>query len=198
MRDTVGMGAVKTYTSLFTVAGITLLVLGVFSMMAPIVAGVWLALVVGVLVLGSGVTHCVFAFKARSFALGLLSFLLGSMAILCGLLMIAHPLWGLGFLTILLVGYFIAQGVCESIFALQLRRDTEGWGWTLFGGILSIILGVLIWRQWPLSGTWAIGILVGIRLIFTGASMMGFGIAARGLADQVSAAAETAPPSVDE
>jgi uncharacterized membrane protein HdeD (DUF308 family) len=57
-----------------------------------------------------------------------------------------------------------------------------GWGWALFGGVVSLVLGIMIWRQFPVSGTWAIGILFGVHMLFTGFAMMGIGSAARAVA----------------
>jgi uncharacterized membrane protein HdeD (DUF308 family) len=102
------------------------------------------------------------------------------MTVLCGLVMVAHPLLNLSFLTLALAAWFVVTGVFEILYALQLR-PLQGWGWTALGGVLSALLGAMIYNQWPLSGAWAVGILVGIKVLFLGVTMLVLGRAARGL-----------------
>jgi uncharacterized membrane protein HdeD (DUF308 family) len=161
-----------------TALGVVMMILGLLAMLSPLVTGIAIAWMVGFLVLFGGVTRMVFAFRAQSWGLGILCVLLGGLGILAGLLTIAHPLLGLGFLTLLLAGYLVVEGVTEAIFAFRMR-PLPGWGWTLASGVAAIVLGTLIWSQWPLSGAWALGLLVGIKILFTGSSLMGLGMAAR-------------------
>ncbi len=84
-------------------------------------------------------------------------------------------------LTIMLVVYFVLDGIFEVVAGLK-RRPGSGWGWMLFGGIVSILLGAVIWSQFPLSGIWAIGILLGIKLFFVGLIMLKGGSAVRSMA----------------
>jgi uncharacterized membrane protein HdeD (DUF308 family) len=164
--------------------GIVLLVLGVLALLAPLVAGTAVVLLVGVLVLAAGIVQLGFAFRAGSLARGLLAALLGVLTVGCGALMIAHPLLGLSFLTLLLAAYFVVSGVFEVIYAAKLR-PLAGWGWMLAGGIVSVLLGVLIQMQWPMSGRWAVGVLVGVHLLFAGMALMSLAGAARTLGERV-------------
>lgn len=116
---------------------------------------------------------------------GVLSLVLGLLTVVAGLLLIGHPLFHLGFLTLLLAGFFLAQGILEVVYAFQLRPE-QGWGWTLFGGTVSVLLVLMIWRQWPLSGAWAIGTLVGIRLMFSGFAVLAIASAARAMGWQAA------------
>jgi uncharacterized membrane protein HdeD (DUF308 family) len=75
---------------------------------------------------------------------------------------------------LLLVAYLIAAGLGELIMSLQLR-PADGWGWMLFNGIITLLLGVMLWRQYPLSGEWAIGVLFGIKMIFSGWALVFIG-----------------------
>jgi uncharacterized membrane protein HdeD (DUF308 family) len=172
---------VKANATQMTLLGVALMVLGVAALSAPFWTGVAAALLVGCLVLAAGAVQCAFAFQARSLGRGILSFLLGGMTVLCGLVMVAHPLLNLGFLTLALAAWFVVTGVFEILYALQLR-PLQGWGWTALGGGLSALLGAMIYNQWPLSGAWAVGILVGIKVLFLGATMVVLGRAARELA----------------
>ena len=92
--------------------------------------------------------------------------------------MVSRPGAALVTLTLFLAAYFVVDGIFEIIEAFDLK-PIQGWGWMLFGGIVSILLGIMIWRQWPVSGAWAIGILFGIKLIFAGWAMVGIGTAGR-------------------
>ena len=107
---------------------------------------------------------------------------------LVGLVMVGRPLLGLTSLTLFLAAYFVVEGAFEIIQGFQIR-PMKGWGWVVAGGAISLLLGWMIWRQWPMSGAWAIGTLFGIHLIFSGFSMIGIGGAIREVADDVQAAA---------
>ncbi|NIO42670.1 MAG: HdeD family acid-resistance protein, partial [Burkholderiales bacterium] len=80
---------------------------------------------------------------------------------------IGHPLLGLTFLTLLLVVYFLIEGIWKVIASFRYRPAT-GWLWLLISGVISLVLGWLIWMQWPISGMWAVGVLVGVNLLSTG------------------------------
>ena len=84
--------------------------------------------------------------------------------------MLARPAMALATITLVLAAYFIVNGVFEIIWAFRLR-PIKGWGWTLFSGVVALALGVMIWRQFPVSGIWAVGTLAGIHLIFGGSSV---------------------------
>ena len=147
--------------------GFAVMLLGVLAMMMPFVSGIAVTAFVAVLIAAAGVTMTVYAFKAGSFGKGLLQFLFGGITILCGVAMLMQPMVGMFTLTAILIAYFLVDGVFV-IFAGIRRRPAEGWGWMIISGIASVILAVLLWRQWPASGAVAIGLLAGIRLIFTG------------------------------
>jgi uncharacterized membrane protein HdeD (DUF308 family) len=151
--------------------GLILLVLGGLAILAPMVAGIAIALMVGVLVLASGCARLAFALRAGSFGRGILGTVLGTLGVVCGVLMMAHPILGLAFLTLLLAAYFVVTGIFEIAYAIRLRPVT-GWIWMLFSGVTALVLGVLIELQWPLSGAWAVGVLVGIQMVFAGSSLM--------------------------
>ena len=84
---------------------------------------------------------------------------------------LGHPLFGLSFLTLLLAIYFVTGGIAKIVGSFCFR-PISGWLTMLLSGLISLLLGVLIWRQWPLSGMWAVGVLVGVDLLATGLSML--------------------------
>ena len=160
-----------------TTFGIIAIVLGILAMAMPVVAGLSIALMLGFLVLVAGTIRLVWAFQAGSVGEGILKFLLAGLTLVCGVLLVANPIFASGFLTILLSLYFIVDGVSEIAVGIGSRR-----GWFTFAGIVSVLLGVLLWSQFPLSGAWALGILLGIKLLFIGLIMLMGGSAARSAA----------------
>ena len=164
-----------------TVFGIIAIILGIFAMLAPGLTGISVAILVGVIVLVAGIVRIIWAFQAGSLGKGLLMFVIGGLTLLCGIALLANPLFASGVLTVMLAVYFILDGIFEIVASVQLH-PRAGWGWMLFGGIVSIWLGIMIWRQFPLSGVWAIGILLGIKLFFVGLIMVMGGSAVRSMA----------------
>ena len=166
-----------------TIFGVIAIILGIFAMLAPGLTGISVAILVGVIVLVGGIVRIIWAFQAGSLGKGLLMFAIGGLTLLCGIALVANPLFASGVLTIILAVYFIVDGICEIAAAMRLR-PASGWGWMLFGGIISIWLGIMIWGQFPLSGAWAIGILLGIKLFFVGLIMVTGGSAVRTMAKE--------------
>jgi len=173
--------AVKKDSTTLIILGVLTVVLGVLAMMSPLVAGVTVAVMVGFLMIIGGIARTFFAFKAQSWGKGILAFVLGILTLVVGLVMVFRPVLGLTSLTLVLVAYLVIDGIVEIFEAFDLK-PLKGWGWMLFGGIVSMLLGIMIWRQWPVSGAWAIGILLGIKLIFAGVAMTAIGGAGRSIA----------------
>ena len=181
MPDARIVQAVKANATLLVVLGIAMIFFGVLALCAPLVAGLAIEYMIGVLVLAGGIAQCFFAFKANTFGGGLSSFAWGLLSVIVGGLLISEPLTGLGILTLLLIAYFFVTGVCEIALAFQVKPE-PGWPFPLISGLISLLVGILLWSEWPLSGAWAIGVLVGIKLLFTGSALMQLGLAARRLA----------------
>lgn len=172
---------VKKDSTMLIVLGVVTVILGVLAMMAPMIAGATVTLMVGILLIAAGIARTIFAFKCKSWGKGILVFLLGLLTLFVGLFIVARPGVGLLSLTLFLAAYLIVDGIFEIIEAFDLK-PIQGWGWMLFGGIVSIILGIMIWRRWPESSVLVVGILLGIKLIFAGWSMIGIGAAGRSIA----------------
>ena len=158
--------------------GIITIILGILAIAAPLVVGVSVTFLVGMLVLVGGIARMVWAFQASSLGKGLLGFAIGVLTMLCGVALVANPLLASGFLTIILAAYFLVDGAFEIAAAFKVR-PASGWGWLLAGGVVSFLLGLMIWQQFPLSGAWAIGVLLGIKLLFVGMTMIGVGRSTR-------------------
>ena len=181
------MEGIKKNSGMVITIGVVLLIFGILAILSPLVAGLSIAITIGILLIIGGIGQLFFAFKVGSTGKGILTFILGALTVIIGIAMISQPGAALATLTIFLAAYFIIEGIFEIIWAFQIK-PLKGWGWTLFSGIISLLLGIMIWRQFPLSGVWAIGTLVGIKLIFSGWMMIAFGGAAKSLAKDVEAA----------
>lgn len=175
--------------------GMATIIAGVLAVGAPAVAGTAVTTVVAILLLAGGATRTIFAFKEDTFASGFFMFLFGGLSILAGALMLARPMLGLESLTILLTAYFAADGVVSIVQAFQLRK-IKGWGWLLTSGIASLALAWMIASDWPLSGEWAIGVLVGVNLMFAGMTMLFVGAAQDAAAEVVDDELDDAEASV--
>jgi|GEM_PF-203066 len=154
--------------------GAVLAVLGVFAVLAPMFSGIAVTVLVGLLLAAAGMVEIVFAFKSDSFGKGVLVFLFGGLGLLAGLVVLVTPVASLAVLTIVLAGLFFIGGVVDIVLAVRLRPE-EGWGWMLSSGMVSVLLGILIVAQWPASGVWAVGLLVGIRMLMHGWMLMALG-----------------------
>ena len=158
---------IKKNAGLTVVSGVILLIAGTLAILSPFVAGVSITILVGAMLAVSGIGQCFLAFKTGAFGRGLMVFIVGVLMTIAGFYMINQPVAGLATLTIILMSYLLATGVLEIVVAFQLK-PTAGWGLQLFNGIVTLLLGIMLWRQFPLSGAWAIGVLFGIKMVFSG------------------------------
>jgi len=178
------LDGIKKNAGIAIAVGVLLVIAGFLAIGSPLVAGLSVSVFVGVMLMIGGFGQLTLAFKAGSFGKELLSSIVGIVTVVAGLLMISSPGAGLASLTIFLAAYFLMTGTFEIIGAFQIK-PANGWGWTLFSGIVSVLLGFMIWGQFPISGAWAIGTLVGIRMLFSGSSLIMLGSAARGAVKEV-------------
>lgn len=162
--------------------GIGLVVLGALAIYAPQVSGMTVSVIVGVLLILGGILRTAFAWMSLGWGSLFLRAAVGILTIIAGGYMIMQPAEGLQVLAIVLVFYLFADGITSFIFAIKLPPAVGG-AWVMLGAVASLIVGVLMWRQWPLSGELAIGVLVGIKLILDGVELIGVGSTAKALAD---------------
>ena len=174
------MEEIKKNSGLTIAIGVIVLLMGFFAMGSPLIAGLSVTLMVGVMLIIGGIAQLVFAIKSRS---GIFAIIIAVLMAIVGGYMISNPAAALASLTIFLAAYLIVSGIFEALLAFQVK-PAKGWGWELFNGIISILLGAMIWNQFPISGAWAIGILFGVKLLFSGWTLITFGLAARGMATE--------------
>ena len=182
-----GTDLVRAGSRAGTVWGIIVLILGLLAVAMPFITGVAVTVMIGIILIAAGVAELVYTFKSRSFGEGFFRFLFGLLAILAGLSLVSQPNAGLATITLFLAIWFFVDGIITLIQGFR-WRPFDGWGWMVFSGIVSIILGVMIWRQFPVSAVWLVGVLVGIRLIFAGWTMIMLGSVGEAIADEAEKA----------
>lgn len=172
-------------TKPFIVAGIVLILLGALCIYAPRQSGMTVGVLVGIYLVVSGLLRTAVFWIAESWGSAILRLILGVLAIIAGGVMIADPALGLHAITIVAIAYLIADGVTAILFGLRLPPGSGGI-WILLSGVASIVLGVLIWREWPFAGDQAVGILIGAKLILDGVGLMAVAAAARAVGGAIS------------
>jgi uncharacterized membrane protein HdeD (DUF308 family) len=169
------MDRIHENAGLAITAGVIIVLMGIMALGAPVVAGISVVLLVGIVMIISGIAQLVFAFKAGQ---GIWLYLVGVLTIIAGGYMAGNPAVAAATITIFLAAYLLVAGISEILFAFRMK-PISGWGWALFSGILSLLLGAMIWGQFPLSGILAIGIFLGVRLLFSGLTLITVGMAAK-------------------
>jgi uncharacterized membrane protein HdeD (DUF308 family) len=188
-QETVTSGlldGIKKNARLAVIMGIIMVICGVLAVGSPFAAGVYVTIFVGVMLAFGGIAQCFLAFQAGAFGKGLLIFVVGALTAAAGFYIFNQPLEGLATITLFLTAYFIVTGIFELVSAFQIR-PAEGWGMMLFNGIVTLLLGIMIWSEFPLSGAWAVGVLFGVKLIFSGWSLIFIGRSVRGAAKAAAA-----------
>jgi uncharacterized membrane protein HdeD (DUF308 family) len=162
----------------FLALGIVLIVAGLVAIAFPLLSTIAAKIMLGWLFLIGGVMMVLHAFSTPAWQGFLCSLLIGILYVVAGGYLAFFPLTGLLTLAILLAMVFIAEGVFEIIMALRIRPH-EGWGFLLLSGIAAVLVGVLIAMDLPGSAVWALGLLVGINLLFSGWSYIFLALAGR-------------------
>jgi uncharacterized membrane protein HdeD (DUF308 family) len=172
--------AVREHWKAFLFEGILLVVLGLAAIIVPPLAGLAVTIFLGWMFLISGIAGLFVTFWARQMPGFWWSLISAALGIFVGLVLLARPVQGVLTLTIVVGAYFLAEGVTSIMYALEHRRElSERWSWMLFAGVLDILIAAMIIAGLPGSAEWAVGLLVGINLLFGGASLIGMALAAR-------------------
>ena len=175
--------SLRAHWKFFLIEGIVLLILGAIAVVVPPVATVAVELFIGWLILLSGVLGLVMTFQTRGspgFGWSLLSGLLG---IVVGIVLLMWPLSGVLSLTVMLTVFLTLEGVASIMYALAHRRESSSrWELMLVSGIVDLILAGLILAGLPGTAAWAIGLIVGINLLFGGVALVAMALQARGSA----------------
>jgi len=165
-------------TGWMMVWGIVMLVCGIAAIALPWASGIGVVIVVGWVLIFSAVSHLIFAFHTHSVGGVLWQILLALVYGAAGVFMLMNPLAGLVTLTLVLAVFLLIEAALETVLYFQVRRATNA-GWILFDAIVTLVLAILIWSQWPSSALWFIGTIIGISLIFSGLSRLSLASAMR-------------------
>ncbi|MGB6997366.1 MAG: HdeD family acid-resistance protein [Pseudolabrys sp.] len=172
--------ALHEHWVLFLVEGVVLLVLGATAVVLPPIATLAVTILLGWLFLVSGILGLITTFWMRhapGFWWSLLSAVLG---IVVGAVLLASPLTGAFSLSVVLVAFFLVEGAVSIMFALDHKRELSGqWGWMLVSGIIDLGLAIMIFAGLPSTAAWAVGLLVGINMIFGGSALIAMALHAR-------------------
>ncbi|MGL3109723.1 MULTISPECIES: HdeD family acid-resistance protein [unclassified Bradyrhizobium] len=172
--------AVKAHWKAFLFEGILLAVLGIAALILPPLASLATAIFLGWMFLISGIGGLIVTYWARSTPGFWWSLISAALAVLAGGILLARPIQAVLTLTIVLGAYFLAEGVATIMYALEHRRELSSrWSWLLIAGLVDIAISFMVIAGLPSSAEWAIGVLVGINLLFGGATLIGMALAAR-------------------
>ncbi len=147
--------------------GVILIIAGIAAVTMPLVASLAVELLIGWVLIVSGIMQSIYSFSSRRWGKFFMRLLAGLLYLIAGIMLAAHPLRGVLTLTLLLGILFVLEGLCKIIGSLQIRAVPR-WGGLFLSGVLALIIGILIWRGWPSSSAWAIGLLVGINILCRG------------------------------
>jgi uncharacterized membrane protein HdeD (DUF308 family) len=151
--------------------GIVMLICGVAAIALPWLSGIGVVIVVAWVLIFSAVSHLFLAFHTHSVGGVLWQILIALIYGAAGVFMLMNPLAGLVTLTLVLAIFLLVEAALETALYFQVRGKVNA-GWILFDAIVTLILAILIWAQWPSSALWFIGTIIGISLIFSGISRL--------------------------
>lgn len=158
----------------YVAVGILLIVVGCYAIYAEGLATLASVFALGVVLVIAGVGQIIGAFMARGAGHVILLLLVGFLDIIVGLALLEHPALGALTVTILLAAVFLFGGIFRFVSALWLQFPN--YGWVAISGVISFILGLLLWMQWPISAFWFIGFAVGLNFIFAGIAWAALGL----------------------
>ena len=176
---------VRQATTWSTVWGVLLIIFGMAAVASPFLAAVAINAVIAWLIVMAGVIQVIVAFHAFRAGSMLWKLLVGIAYVFFGGYLITHPSLGVASLTLVLASLFLVEGVLNIALFLQMR-SVQGSGWVLADGIITLLLGLMIYAQWPSSSAWAIGTLVGVSMIVSGITRVMMSLAVRKATDTIA------------
>jgi uncharacterized membrane protein HdeD (DUF308 family) len=172
--------AIHEHWVLFLVEGIILIILGLAAIALPLIATIALTILIGWLFLISGIVGLITTFWARHAPGFWWSLLSGLIGITAGVVLLAWPISGTISLTLVLIAFFVVEGIASIMYAIEHRGQASArWGWMLVSGIIDLVLAAIIFLGLPGTALWALGLLVGINLLFGGTALIAMALSAR-------------------
>ena len=174
-----GSDELRRYWGWYLALGIVLIVLGTIAIGSTFVMTIASVFFFGWLLIIGGIMEVIHAFWHKRWAGFFLDLLTGILYVVAGWMMVTNPAESALLLTLIIAMFLVFEGVFRVVAALAARYPH--WGWVMFNGIISLILGIMIWRQWPYSGLWVIGLFVGIEMLLNGWSLVMLSLTGRRL-----------------
>jgi uncharacterized membrane protein HdeD (DUF308 family) len=184
VRDTV-----RHHWQLFLTQGVIMTILGVLAVMWPHISTVAVDVYVGWLFLLSGIVGLGSMLLAENVQAFLWSLLTAALSLFVGIVLLWHPVEGAVSLTLVLIAFFIVEGIFQIAASISYRDALpDSWGWLLASGIVDLILAALIIKGWPSTAGWALGLIVGVNLITSGTAMIMVALAGRSVVKTLATA----------
>ena len=173
-------GAIHEHWGIFLAEGIILVLLGIAAILLPLIATLAFTIIIGWIFLASGIVGLITTFWARHAPGFWWSLISGIVAIAAGIVLLLWPITGAVSLTLVLIAFFVVEGIVSIMYAIEHRKQLSGrWPWMLVSGIVDLVLAGIIFAGLPGTAGWALGLLVGINMVFGGAALIAMALAAR-------------------
>lgn len=172
--------SLREHSTMLLAEAVILMLLGVLAILLPQFATLGATIIIGWLFLASGVLGLIATFGARGAPGFWWSLISAVLAIAAGLVVLVNPASGALSLTLVMIAFFIIEGIATIMYALEHRRELSGrWEWMLLSGVVDLVLAAIILSGYPGTATWALGLMLGINLIFGGAALLAIALHAR-------------------
>ena len=179
---TVLEGGLKRISRVSIVLSIILIILGVLAITLPMATSVGVVIIIGWLVIFDGFAQLVHAIQSKGIGHVAWKILVALLYLVAGAYLLAHPALGVAGFTLALAIFLFAEGVVDVVAYFSTRKSGDNSLWMLLDGIITLVLGLMIWKQWPVSSLWVIGTLVGISMVMTGTTRLMMTLAVRKVA----------------
>ena len=181
---------VRDHWVLFLIQGLVMAILGLFAVAAPVIATLAVDIYAGWLFVISGIVGIITLFTRQNISSFVWTLIAAVLALIVGVLLIWRPAAGVVTLTLLLTGFFIAEGIVQIVAAFKYRSAVgSAWSWMLFSGIVNVVLAAIILMGWPGTAAWTLGLLVGINLFMSGLALVMTSLACRSLTEAAAPSA---------
>ena len=176
---------VKRVSGISLALSVLLIIFGILAIALPLASSIGIAIVIGWLAIFAGIAQVVHAFQSKGIGHIVWKLAVAVFYLAAGAYLLAYPGLGVAGLTLVLGIFLCAEGVADVIAYFSARKSGAS-AWMLLDGIITLVLGFMIWNRWPLSSLWVIGTLVGISMVMTGTTRLMMALAVRKLASHVS------------